>query len=132
VLTVITGPPCAGKSTYIAEHRTERDVIIDLDALAYALGYPTPQIDWDIEHPARNAARAARRDLIDQAIAGTYCTDVWIVDSRPHQVTRKIYQRAGAHIVQLDPGPDECHRRAYLDQRSASTHEHIDRWYDER
>ena len=38
MLTVVVGPPCAGKSTYIRRMARSGDVLIDYDALARALG----------------------------------------------------------------------------------------------
>lgn len=37
---VVTGPPCSGKSTYVDEHANRGDLVIDLDRIAYAVGYP--------------------------------------------------------------------------------------------
>lgn len=36
-LTIVTGPPCGGKSTHIATHATPGDIVIDLDRIALAL-----------------------------------------------------------------------------------------------
>ena len=36
-LYVITGPPCAGKSTYAREQATLNDMVIDLDRIALSI-----------------------------------------------------------------------------------------------
>lgn len=35
---VISGAPCAGKTTYVKEHQKSGDVVIDADAIASAFG----------------------------------------------------------------------------------------------
>jgi hypothetical protein len=40
-VTVLIGPPAAGKSTYARTHAQPDDIVIDLDAIARAL-MPTP------------------------------------------------------------------------------------------
>ena len=37
MLTIVTGPPCGGKTTHIANHAHPGDIIIDLDRIALAL-----------------------------------------------------------------------------------------------
>lgn len=80
-VTVVTGPPCAGKSTYVREHAGQGDVVVDLDAIAQSLGYPTAQVDWSepTPHAARVAAMIARASLVKAAIAGklTGAPRVW-------------------------------------------------------
>lgn len=34
MLTVITGAPCSGKSTYLGQHARPDDIVIDFDAIA--------------------------------------------------------------------------------------------------
>lgn len=128
-MTVITGPPCAGKTTYVAEQRALGDLVIDLDPIARALGYPADHVEWNDPHPAVAAARAARQAVLDHVNAGRLRCNVWLIDSKPHATSLRIYQRQGARVVNLDPGCEACHNRADRDQRSASTHEQIDRWY---
>jgi predicted kinase len=33
MITVVTGPPCGGKSTYIQDNAKDGDIIIDMDRL---------------------------------------------------------------------------------------------------
>ncbi|MCX4673010.1 hypothetical protein OG453_41345 [Streptomyces sp. NBC_01381] len=40
MLYVVTGPPAAGKSSWIEAHATARDVVIDLDRITVALSGP--------------------------------------------------------------------------------------------
>ena len=47
---IVTGPPAAGKSTYIREHRKPGDITIDYDELANTLAGLEPA---NHEHQAR-------------------------------------------------------------------------------
>lgn len=38
MLTVITGPPCGGKTQYARKHALPGEVIVDFDAIAVELG----------------------------------------------------------------------------------------------
>ncbi|MBB3041010.1 AAA family ATPase [Nocardioides soli] len=127
MLTVITGPPCAGKTTYVADHRDPGDLVIDLDAIAHALGYPSTHVEWNDQHPALAAARTVRQVILDQALRASAAT--WLIEAKPHPTSRRIYQRHGARIVDLDPGRAVCHQRAEAAGRSAGTRQQIDRWY---
>jgi predicted kinase len=128
VLTVVTGPPCAGKSTYVAEHRAVADLVIDLDAIAYAFGYPDTQVDWDAPHPAVDAARMARAHVIHALLNHSLdAGSAWIIDADPRGGIRAQYDRAGAHTVSIDPGRTVCLERAA--RRSAATRDGIEAWY---
>lgn len=132
MLTVVTGPPCAGKTTYVLEHREPGDLVVDLDAIAHALGYPERQIVWDDQHPAVTAARLARSTIVDAITKRQIDGDAWLIDSEPHPISLKIYQRMGAQIMTLNPGAETCHQRARDAGRHDSVHAQIDRWHTGR
>lgn len=128
---VVTGPPCSGKSTYIAEHAKPGELVVDLDAIARTLGYPSKHIDWaeDVPHPARVAAMRARASVLKAIADGSVSGRVWLVDLLASPEAQARVKQLGARVVRLDPGPDECHRRATADGRNAATHAQIDSWY---
>jgi hypothetical protein len=125
MLTVITGPPCSGKSTYAREHAKPGDIIIDFDLLAQALGSPVgyghpPQIAY----VAAKAREGAIREAICQHRKG--CV-VWIVDTYPAPERRRQYAIAGAKVISCTASKDELHRRAE-EHRPPEWHERIDLW----
>lgn len=125
MLTVITGAPCAGKSTYARQHRRPGDIVIDFDDLAQALGSGVTHDHADhIREVAAAAWSSAVREAIRQHRAGRR---VWIVDTRPSAHRREDYDRAGARMVVLTVGAAELHRRADAD-RSPSAHRRIDEY----
>jgi predicted ABC-type ATPase len=125
VLTVITGPPCSGKSTYLAKHFRTGDIRIDHDPIAQALGSPTPH---DHPDPVRFVAIAARRAAIKAAIAQHHRgARVWIVQTTLGMDALAEYRAAGANIVTMSYDVDELHRRADR-ERPPLWHTLIDQW----
>ena len=132
-LTIVTGPPCAGKSTHVDQHRQPGDVVIDFDRIAAALGYDGDQVDWSQDTPHRHLARVARAAVLKTVLAGQFRDrGVWVVETSPERWQAAAYRRAGATIIELDPGAGECHRRATATARPATTHSEIDAWYADR
>lgn len=124
MLTVITGPPCSGKSTYAREHARPGDIVIDYDLIAQALGSPDSH---DHPYAIRRTAIIARRAAIGAAIEAHHTgTTVWIIDSDPPRSRLHTYRQAGAQFVNLTADPAELHRRADA-ERPARWHELIDR-----
>ena len=124
MLTVICGPPCAGKSNYARAHARTGDVVIDYDALACALGS-------DRDHEAPEAVADTAFHARDAAIRR--CVDkgwpAWVIHSRPTLGQVSAYRDAGARIVLMDPGIEECLRRCDADGRPPGTRERIEAWY---
>jgi hypothetical protein len=125
VITVVTGPPCSGKSTFAVDRARPGDVVIDFDRLARALGSPSP---W--EHPplVEVVALAAWRGALGAALRRPPGGSAWIVDGRPSADRRGAYLASGAIVVPLGADLAELHRRAHADRRPAITHELIDCW----
>lgn len=125
VLTVVTGPPCSGKTTYVREHATPGDIVIDIDALAQALGSPQPHGHAD---SIRYVARMARTAAIT---AGITCHHqgqrVWVEDASPAASRMREYHKAGATIVELREDPTVLHSRA-AHERPELWHQLIDDW----
>lgn len=124
-LTVITGPPCAGKTTYARQHALPGDIIVDFDAIAQALGSPvTHGHDSQIAETAGAAWSAAIREALNRL--GRHRT--WIIDSKPSTWRAGEYDRAGARYIHLTAPPAELHRRADTAGRPAIWHARIDQF----
>jgi broad-specificity NMP kinase len=127
MLTVVTGPPCSGKTTYVQQHALPGDIIIDFDHLAQALGSPVTH-EHDTQY--RRVAAEARHAAIGEAIACHHegCR-VWVVDASPGEGWLRQYRAAHARIVTLTADPAELHRRAQ--GRTQAAHTRIDHWLGE-
>jgi hypothetical protein len=112
VLTVVTGPPCAGKSTYVQRNFRDGDVVIDLDVIASALSGANLNAH---DHPrhVRSVAVAATSAAIERALRfGRTPIRVWVIQCSPSETQRRGYRRAGARIMCLNPGLEVCLDRA--------------------
>lgn len=128
LIHVIIGPPCAGKSTYINEHKKDGDLVIDYDVIASALGSPKKH---DAEGLIKKAAFEAREGAIKEALKSPG-SESWIIHTKPSTQQLENYEKAEAEIIKLDPGRDVCLERARQDERPQCTFDGINRWYDEQ
>lgn len=128
MIHVIIGPPCAGKSTYIDDHAQDGDLRIDFDRIAQTLGSPSAHESVGL---VRKAAFDAREAAIRAALDDTE-SESWIIHSFPNENQMKIYEDAGAEIIELDPGRDECLARAEADGRPQTSIDGINKWYENR
>jgi predicted kinase len=122
MLTVVTGPPCSGKSTYVRDRAQHGDVVIDLDHIAAAL---TPTDDVH-DYPAhiRAIARRVRRTAIEAAFLWHQQGGVvWVVDTAPSQQARAWYRRNRATLVPLAVTQGEIEAR--LAERSEVAQQHV-------
>ena len=124
MITVVTGPPCSGKTTYVRTRAKPGDIVIDFDTMAQAFGSPN---DHDHSASTRHVTIQARRTAIAAALTVHQQTTVWIVDSNIPADRLRAYRSAGASIVALTVDADELHRRAAR-ERPALWHRLIDQW----
>lgn len=132
MIHVVTGPPCAGKSTYIREHAAEGDVVVDYDALAHALGRKEVHVA-SLDGSAPNIAAFEARAAVKRWAFNNYDSDsanVWIIETNLLPGLESIYERVGAEIVKLDTDMETCLQRAADDDRPPGTEDAIREWFD--
>lgn len=124
VTVLVWGPPCAGKNTYVAQHRSPGDLVVDFDAMIAALG-------GDGDHDQPGVLKPFAFDCIDTVLkrlgSGNHVVGrAWVISSAPTRVDRDPY-RAGK-LVGLVPDIEVCKARAER-ERPAAWLEYIDNWF---
>lgn len=111
MVTVVTGPPCSGKSTYVRERARRGDVVIDLDRIALALT-SEDTLHHEYDETIRALAVHVREAALRAVLGAAGQVTAWVIDSSPSPERRRQYRMVGAEIVALDPGIDVCLDRA--------------------
>lgn len=124
IVHVVVGAPCSGKSTFVRQNKNDGDVVIDMDAIAQALGYSQ-------EHGATGnylrVALAARLGAIGEVLRKR--CGAWIIHTQPKPGDIARYENSGAVFHVCDPGIEVCLQRAEDDDRPAGTQDAIRKWY---
>jgi len=129
VLYVITGPPAAGKSSWIHARAKPTDVVIDLDRIALALAGPgAPQ--WQHDETLLKIAHRARFAAVDEAVKHRDKVDVYLIHTMPSPKALARYRRLDAKVVTVDPGRDIVMQRV-RDMRHDGMQAVATRWYNQ-
>lgn len=126
-LIVVTGPPAAGKTTYVAEHAQPGDIRIDLDHIANTLAGKSVDNHEHAPHIFA-VAKAARQAAIDAAIKQD--CDVWLIHTKPTPKQLDDYRDLGATIRVVDPGKGVVMKRC-REQRPRGSLFAAAKWYDQ-
>ncbi|WP_432793954.1 hypothetical protein [Rhodococcus ruber] len=131
MITIVAGPPCAGKTTYVAQQSRAGDVVVDFDQIAEVLGGSSHDHAPHVAELARNARRTVIDLVLDHsdALRGIRTADVWIIDAAPSPLALTRYAQRGARFEVVDPGIETCLSRALADHRPDWTIQEIHRWY---
>lgn len=124
-VTVVTGPPAAGKTTHVRQHAQPGDVIIDYDLIANAL---SGQDEDNHEHPAhiQTVTKAARQAALEAAINTS--ARVWLIHAMPSEKQQVNYSARGAEIITIDPGKEIVMKRIKA-ERPARMAKAAGQWY---
>src|SRR5690625_3052124 len=121
MITVVMGPSCSGKSTFIQENKQPGDVVVDWDKLSQALGsdapHDPPEDVTSVTHAARTAAIARIFDGIEN--------DAWIIWHELSGETIEKYGEQGVKFHVMDTPLDVCLERAREDGRPEGTEQRI-------
>jgi len=123
-IRVVTGPPCAGKSTYVQENRKDKDVVVDYDLIAQALGSTAAH---GSDGAIRTCALSARDRVTDLCIERDF--DSWVIRTELDSDDAELFRLVGAEFIEVDPGEEECIARAKADGRPDDCIEAIRAWY---
>ncbi len=132
MLYVISGPPAAGKSTYVRGRAKPGDVIVDYDLIAGALSAPGTGAGTGHDHrgAVKDCAFRARSAAIREALRHIDSVNVFIIHSLPPAEALARYAEHDAQLVVVDPGQDVVLARI-AEQRPPSARAVAMRWYSQ-
>ncbi|MFE3381917.1 AAA family ATPase [Streptomyces anulatus] len=110
MLYVVTGPPGAGKSSYIQAHAKARDIVIDMDLMALAMAGPGAD-HHNHSDTLLKVVHRARFAAIREATQHLDTTDVYLIQTLPSAKQRAEYKRLKAKVIVVDPGRDIVMKR---------------------
>lgn len=126
-LVIVCGPPCSGKTTYVKQHASAADTIIDLDSILMRLRPNYRHWMQAIDPLLFNQAIRARNALLG-TLAHTTHGRAWFIVSAPTKGERAWWQtKLGGEVVLLHPGKDECKRRA-IERGTPLAANGVDHW----
>ena len=124
MITLITGPPCAGKSTLARERAAPTDTVVDFDDIALALGSPRRWMHSSQVITVANHLMQARL----YELASEPDVTAWVIQAAPRAARRERLAAAlKARVWVLDPGIEVCLQRAAA--RPYGTAAEIRKWY---
>ena len=109
---IVHGAPLSGKSTFVRENKSDRDIVVDIDVLWQAITFEPM---YTKNNYLKSNIFAARDALIDQIRTrkGQWQT-AWVIGSYPSRAEReRLADRLGAELIHINTGHDECLRRLY-------------------
>lgn len=127
MLYVVTGPPGAGKSTWIKAHAKPKDLVIDFDLLAQAIAGPG-LVDRAYSRTLEKVVHRMRFAAIREIEHHLDHVDVYLINTSPSARDRAHYQYLKAKVIVVDPGKDIVMQRVN-DMRQPGMVRVAERWY---
>lgn len=123
-VTLVYGPPCAGKNTYVDRHRAPGDLVLDFDAIVTALGGAGG-------HDQPEQLRPFAFDCVDAVMrrlaTGDHIVErAWVIHTAPTRAERDPFRRGA--LVALVPDQAVCEDRARR-ERPGEWLGYIENWY---
>ena len=116
MIRLVTGPPGAGKTTYVKSHAKPADAIIDLDLLRDFVG--------------GDATLAARIRAAMEKQMGKSARDVWVVRTLidPRDREHFIRRHNVAEVIEMRASRETLAERARLRNSPPDVYSAIDKW----
>jgi HK97 family phage prohead protease len=122
-VTLVWGPPCGGKSTFVQEHAQRGDIVLDRDSIYQALS-----ISQRYENHPELADLVSQtwdqllRSIPDQA------SDTWIISSSPQRSQRQELEHLTTEAQFVFADMATCTQRA-KQARPETWNDHISNWF---
>jgi hypothetical protein len=126
-LTIVSGPPASGKTTYLKDKARPGDIVVDLDGIMRRLRPTYTHWSGALDKGLFNRAIRERNTMLGR-LKNESGKRAWFIISAPTQAERDWWQgKLGGEVVLLHPGVEECKRRA-IERGTPSAIAGIDRW----
>lgn len=125
-VTLVCGPPAAGKTSWACSRAGPGDQVIDLDEICRSLGSRSTH-----DHPRhiKRMAERVRQSLEDHA--SDHPGQTFVIRTLPRATDRAAAaERLGARVVVLATPADEAIGRARADGRPEWTEQAIRQWWE--
>lgn len=117
---VVSGPPGAGKTTYVNKHKGDNDVVFDFDAVMQALtGLPPHQHNENLVSYCTDI----RNLIIKRAMRGSKMDRTWIVTTNVNDELKKTLSDVPVKYIEMDTPRDECMKRVESDPQREGVRE---------
>lgn len=132
---IVYGPPFSGKTTYVEEHLSDGDLVVDIDRLFEAVSYAER---YDKEDCLKFNVFAVKNLLLEQIENrhGKF-KNAWIVGGYPRRFDREqLANRLGADLIYQDVSKQVCYSRLNKcndsrNHRKEEWRKYIDRWFED-
>ena len=124
--TLIYGPPCGGKSTFVHELHERGDLVLDFDQVHSALSGLDPYDHHDSITPFVMAAM----DAVKRRLQAEKDTTAWVIACAPTRAERSEFSSFTNENRLVYADRATCHDRAATAGRPDSWHTSIDSWHD--
>lgn len=129
----IYGPPCGGKSTFVATNKGSSDLVVDIDLIWQAI---TGGALYDKPDALKTPVFTARNALLDIAAtrAGNWMR-AWVIEGGAVKPERERRIAAlSAEPIYIEADKETCYRRLASDKKREGVQEqwrhYIDEWFD--
>ena len=120
-VTLVCGPPASGKSTYVEQHKGERDLVIDLDVIASEMAGTTLHA-WGIKWLGA-AVRKRNEVLANLHKEDAKCYPMaWLIAAEPEAENRQwwVDKLGVSRVVVVETGAAKCEARMMTDEERSS------------
>jgi len=132
-VTLVCGPPAAGKTTYVQSRRDPTDIVIDLDVIVAELSGQNLSHNWSRDEWLE-AGLWRRNDLIGRLHKECSARHAWIIASAAKPSTRDWWKRqlGFVEVVVLETDAETCRIQSGkdIDRDQSRTRKAISAWWD--
>lgn len=127
---LVTGAPGSGKTTYVKQVASKKDLVFDLDSINTALGGEMHGNNLNVLPVALSMRQAAIEAITNGS--GEWENAYFISAASDRKAIDSLCKQLNATEIQMDATPEQCRERIYKDTTRINKAEHInlvDRWF---